>query len=81
MAWVKVIPVEEASPELREIYNEIRDPTGRLSPALQILSLNPKAMRALHALNRVITFGGSRLGRKREEVLSVVISKLNGCSY
>ena len=81
MAWIRIISPEEASPELQEIYDEIRDPSGRLSPALQIVSLHPEALRALNRLNRTITFGGSRLGRKREELLSVVVSTVNGCDY
>lgn len=81
MAWIRVVSEAEASPELGEAYQEIKHPTGRLSPALQIASLSPKAMRALNRLNRTITFGGSRLGRRREEILSVVVSAINGCHY
>ena len=81
MAWIRIVSPEEASPELGEVYREIRDPGGRLSPALQIVSLNPKALQALSRLNRTITFGGSRLGRRREEILSVAVSARNGCHY
>lgn len=81
MAWIRIVSQEEASPDLREIYDEIKDPGGRLSPALQVVSLNPKALRALNKLNRAVTFGASRLGRRREEILSVVVSARNGCHY
>ena len=81
MAWIRIVSPEEASPEVLEIYDEIRDPGGRLSPALQVVGLNPKALRSLNRLNRAVTFGGSRLGRKHEEILSVVVSARNGCHY
>ncbi len=81
MAWIRIVSQEEAPPELREVYQEIKDPGGRLSPALQVAGLNPIALQALNRLNRAVTFGGSRLGRKREEILSVVVSARNGCHY
>jgi alkylhydroperoxidase family enzyme len=81
MAWIRIVSQGEASPELLEVYDEIKDPGGRLSPALQVVSLNPKALRTLNKLNRAVTFGASRLGRRREEILSVVVSRRNGCHY
>lgn len=79
MAWIKVIPPEEAKGELREAYDKVGG--ERSANISRIASQNPKAMLARHEFSHVITFGGSCLGRVREELLAVVVSAALECTY
>ena len=75
-------PPEEAEGELKIAYDEMMEEAGgRLPRVLSVLSLNPRALQSLRALNRAVTFGGSTLGRRREEMLATAISTWNDCHY
>ena len=82
MTYIKQIEPADAEGELKELYAEIMETRGgRVSPVMKSFSLNPAVMRRIKDLNSVITFGGSTLGRRREEMIATLISKLNSCHY
>ncbi len=81
MAWIHVVSEAEATGTVREIYDEIKAELGRISPMLQAMSLRPDVLRLVHDLGNAIHFGGSTLGRKREQILAVVVSATNRCRY
>lgn len=83
MAWIRVpTPADADTPDgLAEAWEEVSGRFGVVSPTMRSMSLNPDAMRGVSRLAEIVTFGGSRLGRRREELLSVVVSQLNHCSY
>ncbi len=42
---------------------------------------NPKALRGVMQMNSGVTFGGSRLGQRREELIATATSAFNDCFY
>lgn len=82
MAYIKEIAPEEATGRLKEIYDEIlQEPGGRVSPVIQVLSPRPETLRSVRKQGRVLSFGGSTLGRRKEEMIATLTSVLNGCHY
>ena len=53
----------------------------RISPVLEPLLHSPKTLEALGGISQAVTFGGSSLGRRREELLSTAVSALNDCFF
>ncbi len=82
MSYIKEIEPADAQGELTEIYEEMMKARGgRLAPVMKVLGLKPDLLRKVRALNSVVSFGGSKLGRRKEEMLATLISSLNGCHY
>ena len=80
MSWI-ALPADDASPELerltRPYAKQGRPPPSVVAP----LKHSPKAFRAVMQMNNAVTFGGSRLGRRIEEMISTCVSALNDCFY
>jgi uncharacterized peroxidase-related enzyme len=81
LAWIKTVPPAQASGEVLEQYDRMRDPAGNVANILQIHSLNPAALRAHYDLYRTLMFARSELSRAQREMIAVVVSKTNGCHY
>jgi alkylhydroperoxidase family enzyme len=80
MSWIE-LPADDATPELARATKAWRD-DGRSVPAVVApLKQSVKAMRAVLQMNSAVTFGGSGLGRRREEMVATTVSALNGCFY
>ncbi len=80
MTWIE-LPADDATPELERATRSRRtSPTG-LAHVVGILKPNPRALRAVMQMNQAVTFGGSSLGRRREELISSTVSALNDCFY
>jgi uncharacterized peroxidase-related enzyme len=82
MSWIKVIPFDEASGKLKQIYNKIKGPNNQIDNVLSIHSLRPHTLvghmslykNTLHHSNN--TFPNWFL-----ELLGTYTSFINGCSY
>ena len=61
----------------------IREANERLHPAnvINVMSINPRAMKAVSYLNSALTFGSSSLSRTQEEAIAAVVSVQNECRY
>jgi uncharacterized peroxidase-related enzyme len=81
VTWIKVVPPAEASGELLDVYNRVRDPAGNVANILQVHSLNPTALLAHFDLYRTLMFSRSELSRAQREMIAVVVSKTNRCHY
>jgi uncharacterized peroxidase-related enzyme len=81
MAWIKTIPPAEASGQLREIYEGILRTMPFVPKMRQLASLRPEAVEALELLARRAHFGGTSLGRAREERIALVVAALLKCTY
>jgi len=82
MAYIKTIEESEATGQLKEIYEQRKDHhSGRVSNIAKLFSLRPDLLEAQHIFSRAIQFGGSSLGVKREEMISVLVGALLKCSY
>ena len=80
MAWIK-LPGDEDTPELARSTKPYRQ-AGRPVPAVVgVMKPNPKTLRSVLQMNFSVTFGGSSLGRVREETIATAVSAWNDCFY
>ncbi|WP_397546490.1 peroxidase-related enzyme [Rhodothermus marinus] len=81
MAWIEIIPEEAATGELKTLYEEIRQRRGKISNILAVHSLHPGALRAHLELYLQVMFSRSGLSRAERELIAVVVSATNHCTY
>ena len=78
MAKVRIIPPDEASGPLAEIYARIG---GNVANILRIQSLSPQTLESHFDLYRTIMFGKGGLSRAQRELIAVAVSQQNACHY
>lgn len=81
MAWIRVIPENEASGRLKELYDKYTEPWGGVDNVLKIHSLNPRSMEAHFNLYAAVMRGRSELSREQREMIAIVASAANQCHY
>ena len=81
MAWIHVIPEDEATGRLKELYELYREPWGGVDHILSIHSLNVKSMKTHYDLYAHLMRGRSDLTRTQREMIAVVASAANRCHY
>ncbi len=81
MTWIRVVEEEEAGGELQEVYESVRSARGKLSNIMRVQSLNPRAMKAHLELYMALLFDRSGLSRAERELIAMVVSAENECSY
>jgi hypothetical protein len=78
MAWIE-LPEDDVTPEL---VRTLKPYSGRRVPSvIAVMKPAPKTLRAVLQMNQAVTFGGSSLGRRREELIATTVSALNDCFY
>jgi uncharacterized peroxidase-related enzyme len=80
MAWVPEIPEEQASPELRRLYEMIRPDFGFVPPFYKAQGLVPRAIEGQLPIFPAI-LGDGALPQKIKEQIAIVVSGLNTSSY
>lgn len=81
MALIEIIQPEEASGELKEIYNHLEKTRGKIAEVHKIQSLNPASIMNHMDLYMTLMYGKSPIKRVLREMIAVVVSKANGCEY
>jgi uncharacterized peroxidase-related enzyme len=81
MSRIKVIQPEEAEGRLNDIYTDIIESRGQLAEVLKIQSLRPESIIKHVDLYMEIMFSKSELSRAKREMIAVVVSVTNKCSY
>jgi hypothetical protein len=82
LPFIKTIEESEATGKIKEVYQKrMNNHSGKVSNIAKIFSLRPDLLQAQHVFSRAIQFGGSSLGVKREEMVSVLVGALLKCSY
>ncbi len=81
MAWIQIIDEDEATGDLKAIYDDITQQRGKMSNIMRVHSLHPAAMQAHMALYLKIMFSRSALRRADRELIATVVSARNGCPY
>ncbi len=81
MAFIDIITPEDSEGELKEVYDQVIKSRGGVAEVLRLHSLNPKSLTNHVDLYMTIMFGKSPLKRKVREMVAVVVSKANNCSY
>lgn len=80
MSWIR-LPGDRETPTLERMTQVFRDEARPVPAIMAALKPNPAAMRAVMQMNQAVTFGGSSVGRYREELVAVTVSALNECFY
>lgn len=81
MAWIHMIPEEEATGALKELYAKLVEPWGGVDNILKIHSLNVPSLRAHFEIYKTLMRGRSGLSRIQREMIAVVASAANRCHY
>ena len=81
MTWIQTIPESQATGVLKEVYDAWAKLMGSVPEIVKSTSLRPEFTQKFEALRLAITFGGSRLGRRKEELIALVVSVINKCRY
>jgi hypothetical protein len=82
MAYIRTVDESEATGPIKEIYDRRKNNhSGKVSNIAKVFSLRPELLEAQHRFSRAVQFGGSSLGVKREEMVSVLVGSLLKCSY
>jgi hypothetical protein len=81
MTWIRTISEEEATGPLKELYDQLASRMGRVGNIVKSCSIRPDVLIKQQAFTRSVTFGGSPLGRRKEELIATMISGLLKCRY
>jgi uncharacterized peroxidase-related enzyme len=81
MSLIQYIDEDRAQGDLAMIYERIRRLRGGVSDVMKLQSLNPSALAAHFELYRSLMFGPSELDRRTREMIGVLVSSANDCSY
>ena len=82
MAYINVIPPEDASGRLEKIYRQVKSPEGQVDNVLQVHSLRPHTLAGHMAIYKAILHhSGNVLPEWYLEAVGVLVSQLNGCAY
>lgn len=81
-AWIRMIPLEEASGELKEMYELARTPSGTVDNVMRAHSLRPQSMRGHLVLYRSVLHNPQNsLPFWFLEVVASYVSMTNRCDY
>ena len=81
MPWIKEIEANEAEGKLKEVYDDLTKNRGKVSNIMKIHSLDPETMSHHLDMYMSIMFSKSGLKREEKELVAVVVSALNNCTY
>ncbi|MDH3443275.1 MAG: hypothetical protein OEN50_05070 [Deltaproteobacteria bacterium] len=80
MVWIETIQADENS-TIKELRDYRVASHGYWPNVLAGQSLKPEVLKRMISFQDMITFGGSSLGRRKEELISFYVSALNDCRY
>lgn len=83
MAWIRMVREDDATGIVRQEYDKTRRQLGmeEVPEIIKVFSVRPELLRARVAFQNVMTFGGSGLGRYREELIATSISAILACRF
>jgi len=82
MSWIKVIPFDQASGKLKQIYDKIKGPNNQIDNVLSIHSLRPHTLTGHMSLYKnVLHHSDNTFPNWFLELLGAYTSYLNHCDY
>jgi len=82
MAWIPMVPEEDADGRLAELYERTRDPRWRrVDHIMAIHSLHTGGLHAHDVLYREVMKSTPTLRKVEREILALVVSRINECHY
>ena len=76
MAWIPMIPEDEAEGKLKEWYDRLRDPWGGVDDIMRIHSISMPTMKGHYELYKSAMTGNPDLSRKEREMIAIVVSSI-----
>jgi len=81
MAWIRVVPPQEATGTLKDEYDRAVKGRGALANIHAVTSLHPGLLDAHLSLYEEVQFAQSPLTRRERELVATIVSRENRCSY
>lgn len=83
MSWIEERSEAEATGDVRNAYEKSMKFSGHpdVPPIIKIFSLREDLLKARVGFATAMTFGGSGLGRRAEELIATSISGLLSCKF
>ncbi len=81
MPYIKQITLDQATGLLKRELEKAVARAGRVWNIVQIMSLNPRTMKASMEMYGAAMFAESPLSRQQREMLAVIVSNVNHCEY
>jgi alkylhydroperoxidase family enzyme len=81
MAWIKQIPINQATGLLKTLFTEATKRAGRVWKIVHVMSINPPVLRDSMRLYTSVMKGSSPLSRVQRELLATVVSAELECHY
>ena len=82
MAWIPIVPEDDAEGRLAELYDQTRDPAhGRVDHVIAVHSLHPEGLSTHQELYTAVMKSTKTFRKVEREMVAVVVSKLNECHY
>ncbi|MGC6488827.1 MAG: carboxymuconolactone decarboxylase family protein [Planctomycetota bacterium] len=81
MAYIRQVSDEEATGACKRQLDAARQRAGRVWNIVRAMTPNPDVLRASMQLYQAVMYGASDLSRRQRELLAVVVSRANGCTY
>jgi len=80
MAWIP-LPGDEDDKVLARLTKCYRDEERPVPAVIGIMKPSPATLRGVSQMNNAVTFGGSVLGRRQEELIATATSAVSDCFY
>lgn len=81
-AWIEMVPVDQATGELKEMYDKVKTPHGTVDNVMRAHSLRPRTMEGHLVLYRSVLHNpGNVLPFWFLEVVASYTSMVNDCEY
>ena len=81
MAFIDYISYQDASDDLKKLYEQYGGESKTPANVVRIAGLNPEAMEAHVNFYRTIMHQKSPITRHQREMIATVVSAINGCHY
>lgn len=81
MPFIRQVSDAEATGACKRELDVARQRAGRVWNIVRAMTPNPAVLRASMQLYQAVMYGPSELTRRQREMLAVVVSKANGCTY
>lgn len=81
MAFIDYISYDDASPELRKLYDKYGGPNKTPANVVRIAGPQPKVMDAHLGFYRALMGGQLSITPQQREMIAVVTSGINQCHY
>ncbi len=82
MSWIKIIPFEEATGKLKQLYERVKGPNNNVDNIMMVHGLRPHTMEGhMHIYKYVLHHNGNTFPKWYLETIGVYVSMLNDCNY